>query len=67
MDRSDKVRVNLEGVSYINSSGFGAMVEETMNFKDAGKKLTFYGLDPLIRKTIDILGAEELLEFEVVV
>lgn len=57
------VLLDLSGVVYINSSGFGAMVEETLNFKDAGLSLTFRRLAPEIRKTMDVLGARELLYF----
>ena len=57
------VDLDLSGLSYVNSCGFGAMVEESMNFADKGLELTFKGLKPTIRKTLALLGAEELLHF----
>ncbi len=63
LSSGSSAELDLSGVTYINSSGFGAMVEETMNYNEAGLTLTFIGLSSVIRKTIGILGAEELLNF----
>lgn len=57
------VDLDLSGLEYINSCGFGAMVEESMNFSDKGLELVMSGLAPRIRKTLALLGAEELLNF----
>ena len=57
------VDLDLSELSYVNSCGFGAMVEESMNFADKGLELTIKGLKPAIRKTLALLGAEELLHF----
>jgi len=63
LHRSLNVDLDLSGLAYVNSCGFGAMVEESMNFADKGLELTFRGLKPTIRKTLALLGAEELLHF----
>ena len=55
--------LDLSELDYVNSCGFGAMVEESMNFSDAGLELTMKGLKSNIRKTLALLGAEELLNF----
>jgi anti-anti-sigma factor len=57
------VTLDLTHLDYINSCGFGAMVEESMNFSDAELELIMKGLKPSIRKTLALLGAEELLNF----
>lgn len=57
------VSVDLAGVTYINSCGFGAMVDEAISFREANAKLEFFNLDPCIRETINMLGAEQLLNF----
>jgi|SaaInlStandDraft_1057018.scaffolds.fasta_scaffold101192_2 anti-anti-sigma factor len=63
LNRDLNVDLDLTGLSYVNSCGFGAMVEESMNFADKGLELTIKGLKPTIRKTLALLGAEELLHF----
>lgn len=64
LQQKKSLLIDLSGITYINSSGFGALVEETMNFRDAKLHLGFCGLNPTIRKTLDILGARELLDFK---
>lgn len=61
--KETSIVLDLSEIDYINSCGFGAMVEETMNFHDAKLKLSIKGLKPNIRKTVAILGGEELLHF----
>lgn len=56
-----ELTLDFEGVSYINSCGFGALVEGHLLFENKGLKLYFKNIDPTIRKTISYLGAEELL------
>ena len=63
LKRRISVKLDLSGLEYINSCGFGAMVEESMNFSDAGLELSIKGLKPHIRKTLALLGAEQLLNF----
>jgi anti-anti-sigma factor len=63
LKQSLSVDLDLSGLEYVNSCGFGAMVEESMNFTDAGLELVIKGLKPNIRKTLALLGAEELLNF----
>ncbi len=58
------VHLDLSGITYINSSGFGGLVEEAMNFTEARLELILSGLAPGIRKTLAVLGAEELLHFK---
>jgi anti-anti-sigma factor len=61
--RNCSVDLDLSQLEYVNSCGFGAMVEESMNFSDAGLALQIKGLKTNIRKTLALLGAEELLTF----
>lgn len=61
--RKCSVDLDLSQLEYVNSCGFGAMVEESMNFSDAGLTLRMKGLKSNIRKTLALLGAEELLTF----
>jgi anti-anti-sigma factor len=63
VQKSVHVNLDLSELDYVNSCGFGAMVEETMNFSDANLKLSITGLKSSIRKTLALLGAEELLNF----
>ena len=58
-----QVELDLSELGYVNSCGFGAMVEESMNFEDAGLELKMTGLKAHIRKTLALLGAEELLNY----
>lgn len=57
------VILDMSGVDYINSCGFGALVEESMGFQDLGKTLSLMKLRAPIRDTINVLGAEQLLTF----
>lgn len=63
LNRNLNVDLDLSELTYVNSCGFGAMVEESMNFADKGLEMTIKGLKPAIRKTLALLGAEELLHF----
>lgn len=64
LGKKKSVFLDMTRVTYINSSGFGALVDETLNFKSAGLSLTMGRMNRQIRKIIGVLGAEELLEFE---
>ncbi len=63
LSENKNVNLNMAEITYINSCGFGALVEETMNFSDASLKVTISGMKPEIRKTMEILGGEVLLNF----
>ncbi|MBF0198065.1 MAG: STAS domain-containing protein [Planctomycetes bacterium] len=63
LEEGHSVVLNMTEVDYINSCGFGAMVEETMNFSDSDCTLSITGLPPGIRKTLAVLGGEELLSY----
>lgn len=53
----------MEDLDYVNSCGFGALVEETMNFDDDKLKVKIKKLEPHVRKTLAILGGEQLLNY----
>lgn len=53
--------LDFDSVDYINSCGFGALVESHLLFEKHQIKLSFKNIEPTIRKTIAYLGAEELL------
>ena len=55
------VVLQMAAVNYVNSCGFGALVEESENFKSLGLTLKIKSLPVQVRKTFKILGAEALL------
>jgi anti-anti-sigma factor len=57
------VSLDMSEIEYVNSCGFGALVEETMNFSDSKLKVSIFGLNDQVRKTMEILGGEVLLNF----
>ena len=63
LGEGNDVVLDMAEIDYINSCGFGAIVEETMNFSDAGSRLSVISLRPEVRKTLAILGGEELLHY----
>jgi anti-anti-sigma factor len=63
LNEKKNVSLDMQEVTYINSCGFGALVEETMNFSDANLKVFIHSLNPQVRKTMEILGGEVLLNF----
>lgn len=57
------VLLNLSDVNYINSCGFGALVDETEHFKNAGLELTLCDLSAKVRHPLILLGSDVLLNF----
>jgi anti-anti-sigma factor len=63
LSENKSVNLIMTEITYINSCGFGALVEETMNFSDANLKVMVSGMNSQVRKTMEILGGEVLLNF----
>jgi len=60
-EKNKETILDFSGVNYINSCGFGALVESHLLFEKHQLKLSFRNIESTIRKAIGYLGAEELL------
>jgi anti-sigma B factor antagonist len=54
------VTVDLSGVSFIDSSG----LNELLQFTNRGHRLTLVGVTPPVRRTIELVGLEQVFSVE---
>lgn len=57
-----KVLLNMEGVSYANSTALGALVTQADAFRDAGGEMVLYSPQPKVELVIDMLGLGALFK-----
>lgn len=57
-----KVLLNMEGVSYANSTALGALVTQADAFRDAGGEMVLYNPQPKVELVIDMLGLGALFK-----
>lgn len=57
-----KVVANLEGVSYIDSSGIGALISAVTSLKKGGGGMKVCGMSEFVQKIIRFVGVQRLLE-----
>ena len=56
------VLLNMEGISYANSTALGALVTQADAFRDAGGELVLYSPQPKVELVIDMLGLGALFK-----
>ena len=59
-----KIIVNCENLSYIDSTGLGAIISIYKNIKEKGEKLVITGLKPHIKKIFLITDLDKVFEIE---
>ena len=60
--KSEKVLINLQKVSYIDSSGLATLVEILKNFKNFGGKLKLCNLSNKVKSLFEITKLEKLFD-----
>ena len=63
-DKKDKVIINMEKVSYIDSSGLATLVELLKNFRKYGARLKLVGLSSKVRSLFEITKLEKLFDIK---
>src|SRR5215475_9651470 len=59
------LRVDLSGVTFLDSSGLRTLVRAHRDAQRAGRSMIVCGpLHPLVQQTIEITGLDEVLDFE---
>jgi len=61
-EKREKVIINLEKVSYIDSSGLATLVEILKNFKNYGGKLKLVSLSSKVKSLFEITRLEKLFD-----
>ncbi|MBT2693616.1 STAS domain-containing protein [Bacillus sp. ISL-55] len=54
--------VNLNGVSFIDSSGIGLLIRKVMDWKENGRTLTISDFQPVVHEVMEEMGAFIILE-----
>lgn len=60
-ERPGEVRVDLSKVTFLNSSGIGALLAGTKEAETRGTRFSVRNPQPQVRKVIDMVGLTELL------
>ena len=60
--RNHKLLLDLENMSYIDSSGIGAVVAAAQQVRKRKGDVKLFGMAPDIRKVFDLIGASRVLE-----
>ena len=60
-NKETKIMVDLSGLNYISSAGFGVFISYLDEFKMNCIKLTLFGINKNVKQAFDILGLEKLL------
>jgi anti-anti-sigma factor len=61
---SRKVRLNMERVEYIDSSGIGWLVGSHKRFQEAGGQLILSKMPPVVEQVLRFCGLENLFHIE---
>ena len=60
--RKERLLINLEGVTYIDSSGLGVLVESLQEMKKYGGRIKLVKLNPDIRKVFEVTRLDTFFE-----
>jgi anti-anti-sigma factor len=60
----DDVDLDLEGVSFIDSSGLATVVEAHQRLEAAGRRLVIVGRSEVVRRLLDLSGLSSRLHLE---
>ena len=60
-DAGRRVVLNLAGVSFLSSSGIGALLALTEEFREHGSSVQLVEASPTVREAIELLNLEEFL------
>jgi anti-anti-sigma factor len=63
-EQPGEVRVDLSGVTFLNSSGIGALLAGTKEAETRGARFSVRNPQPQVRKVIDMVGLTEMLGTE---
>jgi len=61
-EKRDKIVINMEKVSYIDSSGLATLVELLKNFRKYGARLKLAGLTTKVKSLFEITKLEKLFD-----
>ncbi len=62
LERADTVEIDLEGVSFIDSSGLGALVRVRKEAADHGKKVSLVNVSPATHRLLEITGLHQAFD-----
>ncbi|EWG11560.1 STAS domain-containing protein [Cytobacillus firmus] len=57
-----RCNVNLDGVTFIDSSGIGLLIRKVMDWKEEGRILTISDMQPVVYEVMEEMGAFIILE-----
>ena len=60
--KPERLLVNLGDVTYIDSSGVGALVEAYRKVKDRGGRLILFGMSPRVRSVFEVTKLDKFFE-----
>jgi len=59
---ADAVRVDMAGVTFLDSSGISVLVQSQQRLADSGRKLVLHEITEQVRRVLDISGLEAFFE-----
>ncbi len=62
LDRAPAIVVDLESVAFLDSAGVGVLVSVFKRARLARRRLVFTGLQPEVRRVLDLVRLTEILE-----
>lgn len=63
-EKKEKIIINMEKVSYIDSSGLATLVELLKNFRKYGARLKLAGLSAKVKSLFEITKLEKLFDIQ---
>ena len=64
LDRCGHLRLDLAGVTFMDSSGLGILLQVRRHAIDTGKLLTLRSLGPGTHRLLEVVGLKQLFEVE---
>lgn len=64
LDRCEHLRLDLAGVTFMDSSGLGILLQVRRHAIDTGKLLTLRSLGPGTHRLLEVVGLKQLFDVE---
>jgi anti-anti-sigma factor len=61
-DGSPSIVIDMSGVAFMDSSGFGALVMALKKAREAGSRLVLQDLNPQVRLVLELTGTDRVFE-----
>ncbi|WP_026476749.1 STAS domain-containing protein [Alkaliphilus transvaalensis] len=59
-ERKENIKINAEGLDYIDSTGLGVLIGALKRLKEENKNIIIFNIKPSIKKLLNITGLDKI-------